>query len=444
MVPNTEKKWLVKSGGTIMGPYGDEDVVRLLRVGDIGIFDHIQMSLGLWKYVREESAFSKVVEELRLKPSLREDTVALQENTFVTMDEDTVSGVETGSVLEGSPVISDFTSKTPKAFSKAWAAILTLLVMSAAAVLLYQNRDASLDEEASAEKGSEIIAVKDFLYLVEKDRLEEAEKITLKTNPEEMNLNDQLLFWVAQGILQYKTGRIEDARTSFKKSLELNAQYPLAQYNLAAVEVVRGANLLAFELLSHNLAQEDLLPQQRALLVQTMAKVPEDVLPSPLSLSVLGDGTQVMSQEEMFWKAYFMMRKGDSAPAESMLQVLMEQSPADLQRAEGTVDAGLTWASWVQDCEFLSHRFKSPYLVKGYCQWRAQQLTQAQVSFEEQVRLSPEESLARLYLSLIEHSKGANDKAWSWMNSLSAPLNIPLYESIHYQLCASSKQESCP
>lgn len=59
--------WLVKSGGNILGPYGDRQVADLLRDRVLVPLDEISRPCGRWIYIRDEASFAKIVEELRLK-----------------------------------------------------------------------------------------------------------------------------------------------------------------------------------------------------------------------------------------------------------------------------------------------------------------------------------------------------------------------------------------
>ncbi len=60
-----EKKWLIKSSARLLGPYSIEEVVEMVRTKQISIIDEIREPVGRWAYVRENSIFLEVVQNIR-------------------------------------------------------------------------------------------------------------------------------------------------------------------------------------------------------------------------------------------------------------------------------------------------------------------------------------------------------------------------------------------
>lgn len=60
-----EPLWLVKSGGRLIGPYPFAKIVELLRHREVVLLDEVCLPRKRWRYIRDESIFKKVIEELR-------------------------------------------------------------------------------------------------------------------------------------------------------------------------------------------------------------------------------------------------------------------------------------------------------------------------------------------------------------------------------------------
>lgn len=61
----SETKWIVKSENKILGPYSFDQIVDLIRKKQISLIDEIRDSETRWLYVRENTEFKNIVEEMR-------------------------------------------------------------------------------------------------------------------------------------------------------------------------------------------------------------------------------------------------------------------------------------------------------------------------------------------------------------------------------------------
>ena len=53
---NLEKKWIIKSENQILGPYNFDQIVDLIRKGQISLIDEIRDPETRWLYIRENTA----------------------------------------------------------------------------------------------------------------------------------------------------------------------------------------------------------------------------------------------------------------------------------------------------------------------------------------------------------------------------------------------------
>lgn len=81
---NSEKKWLIKSENRIMGPYGFDEVLDLLRKRQISIIDEVRDPETRWLYVRENPEFKNIVEEIRQEIDAKQESTKTLQNTSVT------------------------------------------------------------------------------------------------------------------------------------------------------------------------------------------------------------------------------------------------------------------------------------------------------------------------------------------------------------------------
>jgi Flp pilus assembly protein TadD len=95
----TEKTWLVKSSGMILGPFSIEELVQALREKKVSLIDEVRSPENRWGFIREHRQFTEIVQMLREQQDLsREDTgQTFVENTITHTDtEETWSGSKGG------------------------------------------------------------------------------------------------------------------------------------------------------------------------------------------------------------------------------------------------------------------------------------------------------------------------------------------------------------
>ncbi|MGZ5279709.1 MAG: hypothetical protein ACXWC9_07200 [Pseudobdellovibrionaceae bacterium] len=97
---DTDKKWLVKSSGAILGPFALEEVIQQLTQKKISLIDEVRSPESRWMFIREHKQFANIVQFLRdQQAESREDTGS----TFVGNRTITLSPEETTNVPAHSP-----------------------------------------------------------------------------------------------------------------------------------------------------------------------------------------------------------------------------------------------------------------------------------------------------------------------------------------------------
>lgn len=103
---NTDSaRWLVKTGGKVLGPYSMEKISELLLSKEIMVLDEVSEPFRRWQYIRDHSKFADVVEELR-----RSEFQNSEDHTFTTSTAD-----QTASVTEklNDQMLDDLTDEAP-------------------------------------------------------------------------------------------------------------------------------------------------------------------------------------------------------------------------------------------------------------------------------------------------------------------------------------------
>ncbi len=91
---DTDKKWLVKSSGAILGPFALEEVIQQLTHKKISLIDEIRSPDSRWMFIREHKQFANIVQFLRDQQSeTREDTNSTFINRTITVNPEEVTTV---------------------------------------------------------------------------------------------------------------------------------------------------------------------------------------------------------------------------------------------------------------------------------------------------------------------------------------------------------------
>lgn len=77
----SNKMWLVKSSGRILGPYAQIDLVELLKSRKISIIDEIRDPQNYWSFIREHTQFAELVQDLRHEDAISLDTTTAGSRT---------------------------------------------------------------------------------------------------------------------------------------------------------------------------------------------------------------------------------------------------------------------------------------------------------------------------------------------------------------------------
>lgn len=84
---NLEKKWLIKSENKILGPYNFDQIIDLIRKKQLSLIDEIRDPETRWLYVRENTEFKGIVEEMRKEIDARQESTKTYQSVSKTVDE---------------------------------------------------------------------------------------------------------------------------------------------------------------------------------------------------------------------------------------------------------------------------------------------------------------------------------------------------------------------
>lgn len=102
--------WLVKSSGRILGPFFEKEIVSLLRTREIVLIDEVSRPCGRWIYIRDESSFAAIAEELRQK-NMR----TLNDDSTTRISSDSITDSHTLSLTEPLEHFDDRTEEISRA-----------------------------------------------------------------------------------------------------------------------------------------------------------------------------------------------------------------------------------------------------------------------------------------------------------------------------------------
>ena len=106
------KTWLVKSAGSILGPFNSDEVEAELRSKRIVVIDEIKSSQERWKFIRECPDFQNLIATLRDEQLTGHDDSSLTQTGFTQSVTETILNDDT------TPVAQSLLADTKKAKDK--------------------------------------------------------------------------------------------------------------------------------------------------------------------------------------------------------------------------------------------------------------------------------------------------------------------------------------
>lgn len=77
-----EKIWLIKSSGRIIGPLAFDEIVQGLKSKEYVVLDEVAKPFGRWRYLRDEAAFEKVIDEMKSKDHVHSESTVTGTGTL--------------------------------------------------------------------------------------------------------------------------------------------------------------------------------------------------------------------------------------------------------------------------------------------------------------------------------------------------------------------------
>ncbi|MCC6278032.1 MAG: tetratricopeptide repeat protein [Oligoflexia bacterium] len=87
---SSQKEWLVKANGRILGPFSAEEIESRLRENRVVPVDEISRPLGRWILIRDEDRFRPIVNELKNRQTAKSDGESTDVGTLAGDDNQTV------------------------------------------------------------------------------------------------------------------------------------------------------------------------------------------------------------------------------------------------------------------------------------------------------------------------------------------------------------------
>lgn len=386
MEPSTERTWLVKSAGIVMGPYSLEELINALDERKISLIDEVRDPKTRWSFLREHSRFKEIVQMLRDRQQThREDTnttfvgtkTVTQTNTIEltktpVMDEaDDLTARDVEEVSEPvSKKATSYGSANDRRFQKTvskqsqsrvrafW--IVAVVVIAVAGVAIFKIQDSTqrpltfLELTDLAQKQAKIgmyekalqtyrraqdkgklnpslrLEMANLLMVVENQNLA-ARQMVEEILPElkTQELEDQAENFLATSYL--RDGNLDEAQKRFDYILEKEPDNKAAEMNSITLQILQGQ----FESALSRIAEipkkgtaDPTLSLYRALIHYHLGTTDSDVISKTISdLKRYIQNTWDYRIEALLILAGIQKRKGDELEMVSTLQQLLTTSP---------------------------------------------------------------------------------------------------------------------
>ena len=114
----SEKRFLIRSAGQILGPYSQEEVVDFIKRGKISIFDEVTEPFSIWRYLQEHQDFKKIVQSMNVQTRLTNALTQISGKIFTRTKTDTITSTDQTEKLDSlstnSPTITEIDPEAKK------------------------------------------------------------------------------------------------------------------------------------------------------------------------------------------------------------------------------------------------------------------------------------------------------------------------------------------
>jgi len=485
MYRNSSQPWLVKSGGLVLGPLSSSQVEEKIRNKEIGLFDLVQKPFGRWIYAREEETFIQVVEEVRSRPSAREDTVALT-STGVTEvmegQEDTLAGaravhhIDTDAVLPSGNYGLNSSNALRTVMFFIFLVFIGVGVVSLFSVginskisdgeykrIITQANDfyKAGDYNAARIKFEKIIELRELdiaselnlaSILVGQGRTAEADKSLDRLAARNLNLEEKARLHVLKGLKNLNDGDVNAAEEFLKQALETDRANEAAVFNMANVYLLKGDQDRALDTLDI-IDNPQLDPNLWKLLMAEAAASrlklrdnPEGIFKIISRVGTPSPNNPFMAEINLLL-AYLNAKLENIKEANSVIESILTSEP---EVSDVTVEnlwmyrKRINWENLVQYCSALNGLLKKSRQASSlwaYCQARAGDPAKAKEISQELYLKKESDKIARSLYAYSELKIGKHDQAEQLLKN--QKLDTPFEHWVLAKACQIAKDTAC-
>ncbi len=492
--------WLVRSSGVILGPLSAAEVEAKIRNKEIGLFDVVQKPYGRWVYAREEPTLKDVVEEVRSRPSSREDTVALTtgDSTAVTSVgdpalsatgqyadpyPDTISGARQVEALNNDQVPmrpQQFGDESqPSTAFRNFLAFGFILFLAAAVVTIVSL--SSGEKMTDREVKTSLQAAKDSFYagdfdaarngfrkvsdqldneslfnytalLIDQGFLAEADTFLVQLNAQVIDAKDKSKILVLKALKTLFSGEVSESEDFLKSALELDRTSAPAIFNLANVYILKGEPDRAIDTLNtleNPPTDKELWNLLLADAAASKIKVngPNDEVRKIVEKVSILNPPAPYATEISLLVAFMHIKLGDKPGAAVMVEGILKLEP---EVTDLTVPNLLlyrkrtTWQSLETYCNDVRNTLPESTLgslLWSYCQVRSGETTKGKDLAQEVFLKKESDPLARSTLAYAQLKVGKHDEAESLLKGKLR--GTPLEYWVMSKACETLKNQAC-
>ncbi len=498
ILSSSEKTWLVKSSGMILGPYSIAELFEALKEKKVSLIDEVRSPESRWAFIREHYQFKGIAEVLREYHSKTKDDTETHTELFKRADELTIKYLPATTSVQDTAKISLMNSADTPAFAVSsdpklkkrlshesktskwllWSAGLAIASGAFAyAVLRKETPKAKGSEDylkvARMEKklGKYESALENYkkaealhpldpasqlemaplLMVVENQNVQARQNLELLLNrmPSNDKLKQEVQSLVALSYL--REIQLDEAEKRFNDILTQDPLNEAVKMNLLEIEVLQGD----FEGASHKIkdlkalgVQDPYLSIYDALVSYRVTSDPQILKAADEELGHFLERTQNYEPEVQLLRAAIEKKMDNSEAVSATLNQLLNIFP-DLTK-EHAHDllihrAVLDWNYLANVCEILLHDAPSSALYSGlrsYCSYQQGDLKAALQSVD-QSRLQNAQDSTLIGLNAFLLVKAGRVSEAKVLFQLPAAQESPVIHSLKARLCQEQKDFKC-
>ncbi len=492
-----EKTWLVKSSGRIIGPLSFDDIVQGLKSKEYVVLDEVAKPFGRWRYLRDEEAFEKIINDLKGKDSVHSEstvtgTLSFTESTTEVVlgtHEKTVhilpdygdDGKEIGKAVPPTKVFGF--EPDPKKWNRILSLVLVLIVVTIAffytkekpsgrnnisygdtirqaqflksigdyegAKLEYLNaRNIESDDDESALNLAALL-----IYFQDTVTAERMLTQVLKSNP--MDQMKKIIFNYL-GMIQLFHFDSDGGKQNFEEALKIDPNYVPALFNLGMTQFMDKNFKYAGTSYLKSIKNGGVDAYIYVMLVNAFL---EQIKSGTLEKEKLNDLIEINNiivqknptqfQEQSIAYAYVLYRLGNKKDVLAILEKVLDSDPDETTDHDENLDYFKDkpiWhflTLWLKD---MSREFKSSGRVEallGYSYFKNKERVEGKNLIDHALRVAPNDILIQAMSSYTASVANNEDEAVAILNATKAGEEFQLPYILKARHCMAEANVTC-